>query len=63
MPIYEYQRATINKETIPDATQVARSPTSRQGSSIYLPNRNSEIMNISNPATVEKDNVFLKGLL
>ena len=63
MPIYEYQRATINKETIPDATQVAQSPVSRQGSNMYLQNTTSEIMNISNPATVEKDNVLLKGLL
>ena len=63
MPIYEYQKATIRGNTIPDATQEAQSPVSRQGSNMYLQKTTSEIMNISNPATVEKDNVLLKGLL
>ena len=63
MPIYEYQKATIRGNTIPDTTQEAQSLVSRQGSNMYLQNTTSEIKNTSNPATVEKDNVLLKGLL
>ena len=63
MPIYEYQTASMNIDIKPSAAHEAQSPLCRHGSKIYLPNMKSENMNTSNPDSVEKENVFLNGLL